>query len=366
MQVNDMVGYLELHSRFHKNRRAYWNCECTLCGNETNIREDTLQRGGTKSCGCYNKSKEKAEKSKQSHPIEDLTGNVYGDLTVLCLSDKRQGKHILWTCLCSCGRIVDVWSANLKNGNTKTCGDFEAHRKIKLQSVWLQTIDDLTGMVFGDWLVEKRDGTGQPTRWICKCQNCGTVKSVLGVNLKNGTSTSCGCRKYNKSLTGQRIGHWHVGEKSTRLRPNGHYCTNYFCTCDCGTQRYVDESRLLSGKSLSCGCVKSLANEYIARLLISLKVNFATEYKYEDLRGPGNGLLRFDFALLDKYDNVICLIEYQGKQHYIDTDFGRQQREITDEQKKNYCKNNNINLYEIKYDEDITEKINLILTHITS
>lgn len=60
---------------------------------------------------------------------------------------------------------------------------------------------------------------------------------------------------------------------------------------------------------------------------------------------------------------MLFLIEYQGIQHYkeMENGFGKQQREITDLQKREYCNKKNIKLYEIKYDEDIYNKIEYIL-----
>ena len=364
MNDNDIVGYLTLNNRIIKNNRPYWNCTCQLCGNKKDIREDSLKSKKVISDGCYKKTKLFSDKQKSKHPIENLTGLIFGELTVIHLSDSRNGKKIMWTCKCSCGNIVDIWAANLKNGNSKTCGDFTAHRLKYMKNVWKSSLDDLSGRKYGDWIVERRDGDIQPTRWICKCAACGKEESVLGNSLKDNSSTSCGCRKQNESLVGDIIGHWEVLERSKRLRPNGRYCTTYLCRCECGTERYVDESRLLRGKSLSCGCYSSKANEHIAKLLKEKKIKFATEYKYYDLIGPKGGYLRFDFALFDsKRKNVLCLIEYQGEQHYLDTEFGKEQREITDSQKREYCQSNNIQFYEIKYTENIDEKINEILTH---
>ena len=92
---------------------------------------------------------------------------------------------------------------------------------------------------------------------------------------------------------------------------------------------------------------------------------YTPEYKFEDLFGPKNGFLRFDFAIHDQFGNVICLLEYQGEQHYRnDIEFGKQQREITDKAKKQYCKQKEIPLFEIKYTDDIDVKLNRILSHI--
>lgn len=366
MEPGDKIGYLTLLERKKKDKRAYWLCHCDLCGNEKEIREDSLKSGKQISDGCYNTSKERSEKAKLKHPIEDLTGMIFGDLTVTGLSDKRVGKKILWICNCSCGNTVEVWSANLKNGNTKTCGSL-FHRQHHLEDLWKNTLDDLTGMRFGNWNVLERDGNFQPTRWFCQCVLCGTIRSVLSVNLKNGTSTGDGCERANESLVGQTVGHWQVLERSKRLRPNGRYCTTYLCVCDlCGTQRYVDESRLLNGTSLSCGCLKSKYNEIISKYLADNNIAFIPEYKFTDLIGPGGGLLRFDFAVLDNKGNLQYLIEYQGEQHYKECEFGREQREITDPMKREYCKKHNIMLYEIRYDSNIDEELDRITsTHIT-
>ena len=78
-----------------------------------------------------------------------------------------------------------------------------------------------------------------------------------------------------------------------------------------------------------------------------------------------NGLLRFDFAIFDKNNNLLGLIEYQGEQHYKNYKImGKQQREITDPMKKEYCLNKNIPLFEIKYTENIVLKLQEILSKL--
>lgn len=62
---------------------------------------------------------------------------------------------------------------------------------------------DLTGQVFGEWTVLKRDDEWDKIRdkpvvkWVCKC-SCGTIRSVTGSNLRQGLSQSCGCKKIEK------------------------------------------------------------------------------------------------------------------------------------------------------------------------
>lgn len=52
---------------------------------------------------------------------------------------------------------------------------------------------NLTGEKFGRLTVLRFDGVrNKRTFWLCRCE-CGTVKSIIGANLPNGTTASCGC-----------------------------------------------------------------------------------------------------------------------------------------------------------------------------
>ena len=48
----------------------------------------------------------------------DLTGRVFGRLTVLSCKEKPR----VWVCLCSCGVTTEVITSRLNSGNTKSCG----------------------------------------------------------------------------------------------------------------------------------------------------------------------------------------------------------------------------------------------------
>lgn len=359
----DVFGYLTVNEKDENrksNRHRYWLCEC-VCGNVKSVREDSLKRGETVSCGCIKQSKLFSDKMKECNPIQDLTGQTFGEIYVLGISENKKSKKIYWKGLCSCGSIKDYWSANLKNGNTTTCGA-SIHRQEQIEKHKQELLIDLTDKKFGEWTVLKWDETSSnPTRWICKC-SCGEIRSIIGSTLKSGSSTSCGHGKHH-NLVGLKFGHWTVLSKDKRIRPNGHMCSTYLCQCDCGAIKVVDESRLLNGTSRSCGCYNSKGNEEIASILQEINVEFTTEYSFDDLLGPNNGLLRFDFALFNK-NKLVALIEYQGIQHYKDVEFGEQQRTITDKQKKEYCYKNDIPLYEIKYDENTKEALLNILNNI--
>jgi hypothetical protein len=62
--------------------------------------------------------------------------------------------------------------------------------------VGIQTIEEMTGRVFGRWTVLGRDleRKSRFTYWICRC-SCPAqpVKSIQGTALRTGSSLSCGC-----------------------------------------------------------------------------------------------------------------------------------------------------------------------------
>lgn len=91
-------------------------------------------------------------------------------------------------------------------------------------------------------------------------------------------------------------------------------------------------------------------------------INYKVEVSFEDLYGVGNtNLLRYDFAIYDDKNNIKCLIECQGEQHYKPIkDFGGNfQYNIqkqNDQLKRDYAKQHDISMIEIPYTCDTYEK----------
>ena len=58
--------------------------------------------------------------------VIDLTGKKFGKLTIVERTESKilpSGQHItMWKCECECGAITIVSGANLRKGNTKSCG----------------------------------------------------------------------------------------------------------------------------------------------------------------------------------------------------------------------------------------------------
>lgn len=123
--------------------------------------------------------------------INDLTGQKYGRLTVLCRAEDsitpNGSRRTMWKCRCDCGNIVIRSQQNIRNAKHASCGCW----KSELTSE--RKLEDLTGQRFGRLVVvERAETTHVSTRWKCQC-DCGNTCIVLAQNLKKGHTISCGC-----------------------------------------------------------------------------------------------------------------------------------------------------------------------------
>jgi hypothetical protein len=55
-------------------------------------------------------------------PLIDLTGKIFGKLTVIRKDPDSTPKKVYWFCECSCGNLHRVYGAELRNGGCKSCG----------------------------------------------------------------------------------------------------------------------------------------------------------------------------------------------------------------------------------------------------
>lgn len=225
-------------------------------------------------------------------------------------------------------------------------------------------------------------------KWICQC-DCGVITSKTLSNVVSGKTKSCGCmrseisanhcrelnsqrrEKYNNQIIGQKYGFLTVlSLDAEKTEETGR--TYFKCSCSCGCNSIITVRRdsLTSGNTTSCGTNRSRGELKILEILENSNLSFCQQICFEDLAYIRK--LKFDFGILEN-EKVICLIEFQGEQHYTSSDFfggekNYEKQKIRDEMKREYCKNNNIPLIEIPYtdlkilnEEYLLNKINLYL-----
>lgn len=226
---------------------------------------------------------------------------------------------------------------------------------------------DLTGMEFNYLEVigkdEERSKKGRNSYWLCKCE-CGNITSVMRTNLTKNRVKSCGCKKIEllrraaiKDLTGQQINEMTVLEcliDEKEKRQTSRHTTYWKVRCSCGNV-FVRSSISLKN-TVSCGCKKSKGEYKIIQILKENNIKYEYQYWFPDFffkDSHRHGY--FDFALFDLNNNLKCIIEFNGEQHYapsgVSWNTHERFKEIQkrDNEKKLYCKKNNIPLEEIPY-----------------
>jgi hypothetical protein len=246
--------------------------------------------------------------------IEDITGQTFGRLTVLELTDKQNNDNRwLWKCQCSCEKHSIVYTSmhKLKSGNTKSCGCLQREWAVKKNKMG---IIDLTGQRYGMLTVIRDLGTINKTHyWECQC-DCGNITKVSVNDLR-------------RDLYGDKTRH--------------------------GTY--------------SCGCLsKSVGEKKVKTQLELLQIKFEREKTFEACKNlETDRRLRYDFYLPD-YNTCI---EYDGFTHFIanggwNTEENLAGIQYRDNIKNKFCKDNNIRLVRIPYTDFNKIDINYILNRI--
>ena len=254
--------------------------------------------------------------------IKDITGQTFGELTVIENVGKPQGERVYhWRCICSCGKEVTANGALLRSGGKKSCGCLLNRGK------------DITNQRFGKLvalkrLEEKKKGI---YLWECKC-DCGNIIKTTVTALNTGNTTSCGCGKYdglkkynleqsesNKLELGTRFGKLVVIEDlGFREYSEGHKRRWYKCQCDCGEVKEVNGNLLKQGQVHSCGnCIASLGEYQIQQILNYNNINYCYDVQLPELTKETGRRLRFDFIIYDSdFEKPIRFVEFDGRQHF--------------------------------------------------
>lgn len=223
---------------------------------------------------------------------------------------------------------------------------------------------DLTGQKYGRLsVINRAPNKNGRVAWNCIC-DCGTKKVVTSHDLRSGNTKSCGCYFRDRTIETHRIDE--TGNKYGKLtvlypaysRNNNVW---WHCKCDCGNETDVMAYALRSGHTRSCGCLKeqSYGSYLVEQYLIKHNIKYQKEYRFDNFYADTpNHIYRFDYGILDINNNLICLIEWDGKQHFPEGMSNRftpdliEQNQKRDEIKNKFCKDNSIKLLRIKYTEE--------------
>lgn len=133
---------------------------------------------------------------------------------------------------------------------------------------------------------------------------------------------------------------------------------------ECGRYFEMTPDKFIQGHRCT-QCSESKGEAKVRKILTKNKLEFATQYRFNDCRGEKYPL-PFDFAIFNN-KKLYCLIEFDGEQHFKPINFNGIDSERANELyyktvkrdkiKNDYCKENQIKLIRIPYWEKDIEKI---------
>lgn len=283
-----------------------------------------------------------------------------------------------WKCRCQCGALKSIRGSELRLGKSKSCGCLARELRTTDMTGWVMKehgVPDSSLTVL--YLVNKH---GKGSIWHCQCE-CGNEVDIPGDHLRSGNTKSCGClatlaRQLENQSRGRII---QIGDTFGKLtvianlglrkqKSRNQQWSWSLCQCSCGSSPIeVANNLLINGHVKSCGCIKSYGESIIQQMLDKNNIVYKREYSFNDLRGPNNGLLRFDFAIFNN-NRLQYLIEFDGRNHFgiPEGNWGNYYTlndiQEKDKKKNEYCLSHNILLKRIPYTDQYNFTYNDILS----
>lgn len=195
-----------------------------------------------------------------------------------------------------------------------------------------------------------------------KCNRCGYLRTTNANNIYRFGCPKCGQEStHNKQRLSQdefisRATNIHGSEFDYSKVKYINYHTPVTIICPKHGEFYQSPLKHLSGHKCP-KCRRSTGEERISKFLQGGNLRFIPQYRIEDT-SFSQSHLKVDFFLPEH--NTI--IEFNGAQHYRSIEYfggveAFKKQLIRDDQLRNYCKNNEINLLEIPYDENNVEEV---------
>ena len=286
----------------------------------------------------------------------DATGKRFGKLVALFpVTCQNQSQ---WLCQCDCGNELVVPYNMLNCGNTQSCGCLQRER---IAQHWQQfrTEHDVVGETFGELTVIQFLRTENGISWYRFQCSCGEYVDYPLQRVKSGNTNSCGhlWQDWNDStkcdIIGQRFGKL-VVRAYVGIGKYGE--TLFDCDCDCGNTTRLSRYSLTGRKTRSCGCIISIGESNIKKILNDADIKYKPQYSFPDLVSDIGGRLLYDFGILNDDGQLQRLIEFDGLQHMQAYEhFGGEERLVQQQKhdalKNQYALSHNIPLVRIPYDK---------------
>lgn len=338
-------------------------CRCLICDKHYFVTPDVLKQGcGHKECYDYGSSKVNLERQAlaKSSFLEKLNYNI----EVL-----EEYKTCMTKLKCKCKICSHEWYVTpnklLQGRGCPKCGRKSASKKKTIPKedfiINLALINPNIKLI-GEYVNQKIK-----TKFRCLIDGYEWDVAPSSLLQNHGCPE---CSRINQMNTNDEFLDKLSKRNNHNIEPVSKYegiANNITMKCNDCNEIFITNPHNLYHNVGCPNCSLTKGERRIKEYLINHNILFDIHRKFDNLRGINNGLLSYDFYLL----NYNILIEYQGEFHdgtakqQSDEEFAYQQEH--DRRKREYAEKNNIELLEIWYwDYDNIEKILSKKLHINN
>jgi hypothetical protein len=186
-------------------------------------------------------------------PETDLTGQVFGCLTVIKLFPVPNDTQKYWQCQCFCGnKEIELFSeSSLVSKQFISCKHCRLKQEVRENLIKTHEIAPglwIPYLIFSDF--EK----GFHSKEKAESAMLDFINEK-GLDPQEDFKIKEKC--HNKDFTGQVFGKLTVIKKSfPKEYPGGNKIAMWLCRCECGNEKRIAQQILRTGKIKDCGCVK--------------------------------------------------------------------------------------------------------------
>lgn len=351
----------ELLEDSYKNNSTDMKFKCT-CGN-IDYKSYARFKKHPRCRRCCEKNSKKQLRRKK-HTYEDVKEFVESNSNCKLVSLEYKNNSTPLIFLCDCGEEFTTTFAKFKDRGKRQCNKCSKKRQSKHFSF---TIDYVKSFVNDNsdcvLISDEYINNSEPLDFICKC---GNPFSTSFAKFKDRNKRQCydcgiGIRADSQKFDINQVKNIIELEDCKLLSKEYiNARTPIYIECECGDEFYTTLEIFQRGKNRCdyCTSKQSKLERLIENHLTKCQIKYEKEYRFSDCRK--NKPLPFDFAVFDKHNNLIALIEADGVQHFKPVEyFGGEtiflEQKERDKIKDEYCLRNNITLIRIPYykEEDI-------------
>lgn len=114
--------------------------------------------------------------------LKDEIGNRYGKLVVLSREKNGTSRMSRWLCRCDCGKETIVYGANLRRGNTKSCG-CDAGKHLRTTIYLRRGENGIAITERGDWFIFSWSDYDKIKSYLWRTAGGRTVTWIKGKNV---------------------------------------------------------------------------------------------------------------------------------------------------------------------------------------